>query len=124
MVVGSKSMRQPVDIVEVAEVVAAAENRSATEQVTYWTRIGMNVDRASTVDARRVKAVATGQEQFSVLSGGERVAAHALVDGRISELAAAQSFGRGTRAQGHTTVSLDDDGNLVEVAADGTSRPL
>jgi hypothetical protein len=112
------------DIAATASAVAPAENRSVAEQISHWARIGMMVERAGSVANRRVLAAAAGGEPFSSLTDDERVAAHALVDARIAELAAAQSFGAAARAAGQTTVSLDEDGNLIEVAADGTRRPL
>lgn len=112
------------DIATTAKAVAAAENRSAAEQISHWARIGMQVERSGSIANRRVLAVATGEAQFSSLTDEERVAAHAMVDARISELAASQSFGPAARAEGHSTVSLDEDGNLIEIAADGSRRPL
>lgn len=116
--------RVAADVATTAKAVAPAENRSAAEQISHWARIGMQVERSGSLANRRVLAVAAGREQFSALTGEERVAAHALVDARISELAAAQSFGATTRDEGYPTVSLDEDGNLVEIGPDGSRRPL
>ena len=44
---------------------------------------------------------------------------HALVDAAIAERVAGERFGRAGRARGQLTVSLDDDGNLVEITPDG-----
>ncbi len=112
------------DIAATASSVAAAENRSVAEQINHWARIGMLVDRSGSVANRRLLGVISGQGQFSSLDGDERDIAHALVDARIAELAAAQSFGPAARADGQTTVSVDDDGNLIAIAPDGTRRPL
>jgi hypothetical protein len=112
------------DVATTAKAVALAENRSAAEQISHWARIGMQVERSGSVANRRVLAVAAGQAQFSSLTDDERVAAHAMVDARISELAAAQSFGAAARDEGYSTVSLDEDGNLIEIGADGSRRRL
>lgn len=112
------------DVTAHAAAVASGENRSVAEQISYWARIGMSLERAGSLGHRRVLAAAAGEAPFAELDTDERAVAHALVDARISESAASQSFGHAPRAQGQTTVSLDDDGNLVEVAADGTRRPL
>lgn len=84
----------------------------------------MQVERSGSVANRRVLAAAAGDVQFSSLTADERVVSHALVDARISELAAAQSFGAAARDERRSTVSLDDDGNLIEIAVDGSRRPL
>lgn len=112
------------DVAATASAVAAAENRSVAEQVNHWARIGMLVERSGSTANRRLLEVASGQAQFAGLSGDERTVAHALVDARIAELAAAQSFGSAARTDGQTTVSVDDDGHLIEVAPDGTRRLL
>ena len=94
------------------------------EQINYWTRIGMQVERSATASARRIMAVAAGTAQFSTLSTEERSAAHALIDARIAERAATERFGPTARRAGYATVSVDDEGNLVEIAPDGTRRGL
>ena len=65
-----------------------------------------------------------GEQQFSELRPEERMAAHALIDARIAERAARQGFGAAARTTGQTTMSLDDDGNLIEVSPDGSRRQL
>ena len=112
------------DIAETARLVAAQENRSVAEQISHWARIGMLIDRSGSIATRRLLAVASGQSQFAELDDDERDTANALVDARIAELAASQSFGPASRADGQTTVSIDDDGNLIEIAPDGTRRHL
>jgi hypothetical protein len=123
-----KSMSTPTrvasDVAANASTVAPAENRSVAEQISHWARIGMHVERAGSVANRRIMDAAEGRMPFAALSEDERTAAHALADARIAELAAAQSFGVGSRAAGHATVSIDAEGSLIAIAADGTRRPL
>jgi hypothetical protein len=94
------------------------------EQINYWARIGMQVERSSTVTNRRVLAVAAGDAQFSALTPEERTAAHAVIDARMAERVARERFGPAARLAGQTTVSLDDAGNLIEIAPDGSRRRL
>jgi hypothetical protein len=112
------------DIAAAAASVAPAENRTIAEQINYWARIGMQVERSGSVATRRVLAVAAGDAPFSSLTPDERAAAHALVDARIAERAAGERFGRAARAAGQTTVSLDDHGQLIEITPDGNRRRL
>ena len=121
---GSTPTRVAADIAATATSVAAAERRSVAEQISHWARIGMLVERSGSVATRRLLAVVSGEGQFSDLSGDERVTAHALVDARIAELAASSSFGPAARADGQRTVSVDDEGNLIEIAPDGTRQRL
>jgi len=110
------------DIAAAAAAVAPSENRSVTEQINYWVRIGMQVERATSVDSRRVLAVIAGDAQFSTLTPQERTLAHATIDARIAERASEQRFGSAARKAGQVTVSIDDDGTLIEIAPDGTRR--
>ena len=120
----SSSTRIAGDVVAVASAVAPAERRTAAEQINYWARVGMQVERSASVATRKVLAVASGEAQFSSLDPDEHQIAHALIDAQIAERAAGERFGAASRAGGRSTVSLADDGTLVEIAADGTTRPL
>jgi hypothetical protein len=120
----STSTRVAGDVVAIASAVAPGEHRTIAEQINHWARIGMQVERSGTVATRKVLAVAAGEQQFSTLAPEERETAHALIDAQIAERAASQRFGPAARAAGHTTVSLDDDGNLIEITAEGTTRRL
>jgi hypothetical protein len=120
----STSTRVAGDVVAVASAVAPREHRTTAEQINHWARIGMQVERSGTVATRMVLAVAAGEAQFSTLDPQERETAHALIDAEIAERVAGQRFGPAARTAGHTPVSLDSDGNLVEIAADGTTRRL
>lgn len=118
----SAPTRVTADIAATAASVAPAENRTVSEQINYWARIGMQVERATSVATRRVLAVAAGDDQFATLTEDERTFAHATIDARIAERAARERFGPAARKAGEITVSLDDDGRLVEIAPDGARR--
>ena len=120
----STPTRVNADIAATAAAIAPTENRTTTEQINYWVRIGMQVERSASVAGRRVLAVVTGDSQFSTLTPEERTVAHASIDARIAERAAEQRFGPAARKAGQVTVSIDDDGTLVEIAPDGSRRPL
>ena len=120
----STPTRVTADVAATAASVAPTENRTVTEQINYWARLGMQVERSTTVASRRVLAVVTGDAQFSTLTAEERTVAHATIDARIAERAAKERFGPAARKAGQVTVSIDDDGNLIEIAPDGSRRPL
>lgn len=120
----STPTRVAADVAATAASVAPTENRTVTEQINYWARIGMQVERSWSVANRRVLAAAAGDAQFSTLTPEERTTAHAMVDASIAERAAKQRFGPAARRAGPTTVSIDDDGNLIEIAPDGCRRLL
>lgn len=120
----STPTRVTADVAATAASVAPTENRTVTEQINYWVRIGMQVERSTSVAGRRVLAVAAGVAQFSALTPQERTFAHATIDARIAERVAEARFGPAARKSGQVTVSIDDDGTLIEIAPDGSRRPL
>lgn len=122
--VASTPTRVTADIASAAASVAPTEHRTVTEQINYWARLGMQVERSASLDARRIRSVIAGEAQFSTLTPDERIVAHATIDARMAERVAEQRFGPAARKTGQVTVSIDDDGTLVEIAQDGSRRPL
>jgi len=120
----SMPTRVTADVFEAAAAVAALDHRSATEQINYWARIGMQVERSGTLAHRKVREAAAGRAQFAELADPDRQIAHALIDAAMSERVASARFGRSARTEGKRTVSLDDDGALIEISPDGTTRLL
>lgn len=120
----STPTRISADIATVAAAIASAEHRTVAEQINYWLRIGLQVERATSLDQRRVLAVVAGDAQFSTLDPTERAAAHAAIDARMAERISNERFGPAARRTGQVTVAIDDDGNLIESAPDGTRRRL
>ena len=120
----STPTRVAADIAATAASVGQSENRTMAEQINYWTRLGMHLDRSTTAESRRVQSVITGHDQFSSLTASERAVAHASVDTAIASLVAAARFGPDARKAGRITVSIDDEGNLIEIAPDGSRQHL
>ncbi|MFT4164842.1 MAG: hypothetical protein QM650_06335 [Microlunatus sp.] len=120
----STPTRVTADLAAAAVAVAATESRTTTEQINYWARIGMQLERATSLANRRVLAVVAGEAQFSALTPQERTSAHAMIDARIAGRAVDRRFGPSARKAGQTTVSMDDDGNLIEISPDGGRRLL
>ena len=120
----STPTRVAADVAATAAAVAPTESRTVAEQINHWARIGMQIERSGSIANRRVLAVAAGDAQFTSLNGQDRTAAHALIDARMAERVAVQQFGPDARIAGTTTVSVDDDGNLIEIAPNGRRRRL
>jgi hypothetical protein len=120
----STPTRVNADIAAIAAAVAPSEHRTVTEQINYWARLGMQVERSASSAGRQVLAVASGDAQFATLTPEDRTVAHATVDARMAARVATARFGPAARAAGEVTVSIDDDGTLVEIAPGGSRRPL
>lgn len=116
--------RVAADLAASAASVATTEYRTVTEQINYWARIGMQVERSGSLATRRLLTVVSGEAQFSTLNPDERTAAHAVIDAQIEVRVAQQRFGAAARNAGQVTVSLDSDGKLIEIAPGGSSRGL
>lgn len=112
------------DVARIAADIAVKENRSFSGQISRWARIGMYLERSDLARQRRLLDGGPGLAPFSKLSGDVGVAANAHIDARIAELATGQSFGARARAMGHRTVSIDDDGNLIQIQSDGSRTPM
>ena len=61
----STPTRIAADVAATAVLVAPAENRTVTEQISYWAGLGMQIERSTSVAGRRVLAVVGGDTQFS-----------------------------------------------------------
>ena len=81
----SSPTRVTADIAATAASIASTEHRTVAEQINYWARIGMQVERSTSVAGRRVLATIAGDAQFCALTADERVAAHAVIDSRMAE---------------------------------------
>ncbi|QGG94944.1 hypothetical protein [Actinomarinicola tropica] len=71
---------------------AAHSDRTPAEQLNYWARLGMNVDR-EVANLPHVLAAVTGRRQFADLDHGERALAHAVIDAQIAAGVAQSQFG-------------------------------
>lgn len=69
-----------------------------------------------------IASVVAGEAQFSTLTVDERAVVHAMIDARMAELVAEQRLGPVARKAGKSTVSIGDDGQLVEIAQEGSRR--
>ena len=121
---GSKPTRVSADVAAAAASVAPSESRTVAEQINYWARLGMRVERSTSIDSRRVRAVVCGEAQFSTLAPEERTVAHGTIDANIAQRVAKERFGPAARKAGQSTVSLDENGALIEIAPDGSRRAL
>lgn len=120
----TRTTRVAADLLEAAEREAQRESRSTREQLDHWARLGMHIAMASTAARRRVEQAVAGEVPLSDLTDDERPVANAELSLAISEAANRMSFANRLAAEGVTTVTLGDDGNLVERGPDGATTVL
>ena len=81
----------------------------------------MQVERSTSVDERRVLAVVAGDAQFSTLTTDGRIAAHAMIDGRMAERVA---MDRGTERLVTVVLTVSDLDRAVREYVNGFGLDL
>jgi hypothetical protein len=121
---GDRPTRVAADLMDAATVEGARESRSAKQQLDHWARVGRAVCAQQTAARLRVEAALAGTLPLAGLSAEEATTFNAEVQARIEEGLRATNLGAVLNASGMSTVSLGDDGELIEHRPDGTSAPL
>lgn len=114
--------RVAADLFDSAAAEGARQSRSAKQQLDHWIRVGREVTAHESAARRRIERVLAGEAELSSLTEDERVVANAEIDARIQHAVSTARFGPELRRRGVTTVSLDDDGRLVELTPAGNAR--
>jgi hypothetical protein len=112
------------DLVDAAAAEGARQSRSTKQQLDHWVRVGRAVSSQQTASRRRVEAALAGDLELGELTVEEGVVFNAEVSAAIEEGLARTNYGDTLAARGVTTVALDDSGELVEYAPDGSAVPL
>lgn len=120
----TRTTRMAVDLIEAAESEAALESRSTRQQLDHWARLGMRISTRSTVARRRIERALAGELSLAELYDDERTVANAELDVNIAAEAGSVSYAARLADEGVITVTLDDDGSLVERRPDGTTTVL
>lgn len=123
-VAGDKPTRVAADLMADAVVAGARESRSAKQQLDHWARVGRAVSAQQTAARMRVEAALAGTLELAELSDEEALTFNAEVQARLEGSLRQKNLGEVLNASGVTTVSLDDNGELIEHRPDGTSGPL
>ncbi|NMO02957.1 hypothetical protein HH308_17230 [Gordonia sp. TBRC 11910] len=113
--------RLDADLIESAAAEGRRQHRSARQQLEHWTRIGREVSSQRTIARSRVEAALAGRLPLTYLTDEEGVVYNAEVASAIAHDLTRTDYSTLLAAEGITTVSLNDDGRLVELKPDGTS---
>jgi hypothetical protein len=112
------------DLIDSATVEGARQSRSAKQQLDHWARVGRSVSMHHTAARRRVEAALDGTLALTHLNADERLVVDAEIDAAIQENLHVTDYGTRLASEGITTVTLDENGKLIEHHPDGTSNPL
>lgn len=116
--------RVAADLMDSAAAEGARQSRSAKQQLDHWARVGRAVSSQHSVARRRVEAALAGDVHPSELTDEEGVVFNAEISAAIQERLASADYGAVLAARGITTVALDEDGEIVQYAPDGSSVRL
>ena len=116
--------RVAADLVDAAAAEGARQSRSTKQQIDHWARVGRAVSSHHSASRRRVEAALACDLELSELTVEEGVVFDAEISVAIEEGLAGTNYGDTLAARGVTTVALDDSGELVEYAPDGSAAPL
>jgi hypothetical protein len=116
--------RVAADLMDSAAAEGARQSRSAKQQLDHWARVGRAVSNQHSVARRRVEAALAGDVPLRDLTDEEGVVFNAEISAAIQERLASADYGAVLGARGVTTVALDEDGEIVQYAPDGSSVRL
>lgn len=110
------------DVMAAAKRVAGSMSRSATQQVSHWARIGLELERDPDVTHGQIAAVLAGRHDYDLLGPKEQ----AIVRAEWTEALAARMETHDLRdvfaERGHGYVGLNDAGDVVHFHPDGSIK--
>ncbi|ADU01179.1 MULTISPECIES: ParD-like family protein [Mycolicibacterium] len=112
------------DLMDSAAAEGARQSRSAKQQLDHWARVGRAVSSQHSVARRKVEAALAGDVPLRDLTDEEGVVFNAEISAAIQERLVRADYGAVLAARGVTTVALDEDGEIVQYAPDGSSVRL
>lgn len=112
------------DIADAARAESAVMNRSMTEQLEYWARIGRALERLPGVSMDKIRTVLSAGRDFDDLNGDERAVALGALESLTFNPKGDRSLQREKSAAGMAYTVLNDVGDVVEVQANGRKRVI
>lgn len=112
------------DLAAAARAESDLMNRSMTEQVEHWARIGRALERAPGVSMARIRDALAAETDFDTLSADERAVALGALESATFNPRGDRDLQRDKRRKRQPYTVLDDQGRVVEVAANGRKRVI
>lgn len=121
-------MASAIKIADDLAVAARAEsglmNRSMTEQLEHWARIGRALERAPGVSMARIRSALAAEADFDTLTNDERAVALGALESATFNPRGDRELQREKRRKRQPYTILDEQGRVVEVAANGRKRVI
>lgn len=112
------------DIAVAARAEAELMNRSMTEQLEHWARIGRSLERLPGVSMAKVRTVLDAGRDFNDLKADERAIALGALETLTFNPKGDRGLQREKSAAGQSYTVLDNAGRVVEVRPSGRRRVI
>lgn len=110
------------DIADAARLESAAMNRSMTEQLEYWARIGRALERLPGVSMDKIREVLNAGREFDALNADERAVALGALESLTFNPKGDRTLQKEKSKAGVAYTVLNDAGQVVEVQPSGRKR--
>lgn len=110
------------DIADAARLESAAMNRSMTEQLEYWARIGRALERLPGVSMDKIRDVLNAGREFDALNADERAVALGALESLTFNPKGDRTLQKEKSKAGVPYTTLNDAGQVVEVQPNGRKR--
>lgn len=109
------------DLYASAKLAGQAQNRSASQQVAHWARIGREIEASAGISLRDLAEVLAGARPYDSLNPKEQAVIRAEWTARMTARREALDLASKFAAAGRSWVELDEDGKVVERPAAASS---
>lgn len=111
------------DVFAAAKAAASLTGRTVAEQLSYWAKVGSEVEATSLLELRRRRRTSQGLlagRDYDRLTSDEQALVRTAWDDEMDEHLEAADVTAVKHAAGQPVITLDDDGNVVRHMPDGT----
>lgn len=113
----TSSARVDTDVLEAAKAAAAAASRTASQQLSYWARLGKQVEEAHGLNPRAIARVLAGKASYDDLGEYDQAAVRAAWDEQVGDRISGLDLEKQFLEDGESWAEADEQGNLVVRAA-------
>lgn len=101
------------DLFEVAKSVGAVESRSAAQQITYWARIGRELEASPGISRNDIRRVLAGEAEYDDLDRRSQALVRVKWDQQMAERRARLDLAAEFTRAGRSWTEADEQGHTV-----------
>jgi hypothetical protein len=109
----TSSARVDTDVLEAAKAAGAVVNRSASQQLSYWARLGKQLEESNALSPKAITRVLAGKAPYDDLGEFDQAAVRAAWEESIDDAIGDLDYEDRLLAAGESWAEADDQGNLV-----------